>query len=107
VLLPSSVIAVEGETIEIRDKVVYIDGQEIEDPWGLRMESMIIPGYLSQRDTIPPLRIPAKSVFVLGDNRDRSLDSRFFGPVKVEDIRAKALYIYWAKDWNRIGMSVK
>ena len=101
------VIAVEGETIEIRDKRVYIDGQKIEDPWGVHLESTIIAAHVLPRDNMAPVRIPEDSVFVLGDNRDRSLDSRFWGPVDMRDLTGRPLYIYWAKDRHRIGMSLK
>jgi signal peptidase I len=101
------VIAVEGESVDIRNKVVYVNGQKIEDPWGQHLESGFIAADLSPRDNTPPIRVPDGSVFVLGDNRNRSLDSRFFGPVSVKDIKAKPLYLYWAKDWSRIGMRAK
>lgn len=54
-----------------------------------------------------PVRVPEDSLFVLGDNRDNSMDSRFFGFINVEKVKGKALYLYWAKDKSRIGMQLR
>jgi signal peptidase I len=101
------VIAVEEETVEVRDKRVYINGREADDPWGCHVEPTTLGKALSPRDNMAPVRIPKDSIFVLGDNRDRSLDSRFWGPIRVSDVKGKPLYIYWAKDKDRIGMIIK
>lgn len=100
------IMATEGQTIEIRDKVVYINGRKIRDPWGHHADSKILPADQSPRDTLGPVTVPKGLVFVLGDNRDRSLDSRFFGLIENKYIAAKPLYIYWAKNRTRIGTSV-
>jgi signal peptidase I len=91
------VIGVPGDTIEIKDKMVYVNGNELsDDGYVVHRDETIIPG---QRDNLGPVTIPEDSYFVMGDNRDGSYDSRFWGYVKKEEILGKALIIYWS--WDR------
>lgn len=88
---------VAGDTIEVRDKVVYINGRKIEDPHAHYDEDgRIIPGSL--RDNFGPFTVPDGQVFVMGDNRDHSHDSRFWGTVPIDDILGKAFILYWSWD---------
>jgi signal peptidase I len=105
------VIALGGETVEIRAKKVFVNGKPIEDPHA-HYEGSEIPGIgaLANQDDYGPKTVPENHVFVMGDNRDRSHDSRFWGFVNVDDIRGKAFLIYWSWDgsdrwvrWERIG----
>lgn len=100
------VIALGGQVIEIRDKTVIIDGKTLNEPYTVFTSSRIIPGDRIPRDNLPPTRIPDGTVFVMGDNRDESHDSRFWGPVPANVIRGKVLYVYWSKDYDRIGKSI-
>jgi signal peptidase I len=104
------VIAVEGQTVEMRHKQVYIDGKPWDDPHATytSTSSRAGPG-----ENFGPQTVPPGSVFVMGDNRDQSFDSRFWGPVKIEEIKGQALIIYWSWDgpdrwvrWERIGRLV-
>jgi len=97
------VIALEGETVEIRNKRVFIDGQPLQESYKIHEDSAVD----ERRDNFGPLRIPAGRCFVLGDNRDNSNDSRFWGALPLANVKGQALYIYWAKDKKRIGLMLK
>jgi signal peptidase I len=102
------VVAVEGDTIEIRHKQLYLNGEKVEDAHAtFADDGHEIPG---PRDNFGPSTVPPGRLFVMGDNRDRSHDSRFWGFVDVHDIKGKAFLIYWSWDgedrwvrWERIG----
>lgn len=101
------VIGLPGEQIEIRNKVVYIDGKPLSDPWGEHQDPLVMPTTSHPRDNYPTVAIPEGSVFLLGDNRDYSYDSRFFGFVPLSNLKGSPLYVYWATDRSRIGTSLQ
>jgi signal peptidase I len=94
------VIGLPGETVEIREKQVLIDGEPLEDPWAHHIRQRALP----QLDEFSPLKIPPDHLFVLGDNRDNSHDSRLMGPIPVDRVVGKGLYIYFSRTPGRIGM---
>ncbi len=91
-----------GDTVQLRNKVVLVNGRPIDDKaFTQRIDPGIIDGTINPRDNFGPVTVPEESYFVMGDNRDQSLDSRFWGYVREEKIRGKAFRIYWS--WNGQG----
>ena len=86
------VIAVEGETVEIRDGSVYVDGIELEEPY---IDEGITECLSNDCD---PITLGEGEVYVLGDNRRNSSDSRSFGPVPIENLIGQAWLVYWPLD---------
>jgi signal peptidase I len=93
------VIGTEGEKVQIVHNKIYINNQLIDDPWGRYDERASSSKYLQPMEIFGPVTVPANSVFVLGDNRDNSQDSRFWGFVNVNEVKGKALIIYFS--WDR------
>ncbi len=88
-------IAVEGQTIEIKGQKVYIDGVEQEEDY-----TKFKYGDRARRD-YGPYVVPEDHIFVMGDNRDDSFDSRFWGPLHKKMLRGKALFIYFSVDYDK------
>ncbi|MBU8920445.1 MAG: signal peptidase I [Bacteroidales bacterium] len=88
-------VALEGQTVEVKGKTLYVDGKPMEE---------IFTKYI--HDTVPrrsfgPLKVPPGHIFVMGDNRDNSFDSRYWGPLDKKLLRGKALFIYFSVDYNK------
>lgn len=107
------IIGVEGDTIEVRDKVLYLNGRRVNDE-----HARYIPGYHWEGDNFGPVTVPKDCYFAMGDNRDNSSDSRFWGFVRTEDLVGKAGIIYFSRDsttdsllhyvrWQRFGQIVR
>lgn len=98
------VIALPGDTIQIDAKRVFVNGIEAREPYALHIDRRIIPNepFLPdkwrRRDHFAPFRVPAGHYFAMGDNRDNSYDSRFWGPVPREMIKGRAFMVYWSFD---------
>ena len=105
------VIGLPGDIVEIINKKVYINGKPLNEPYAIHGDPYIYPADVQPRDNFGPIKVPENSYFVMGDNRDYSLDSRYWGFVKLNKIEGKAFIIYWSWDgkdrwvrWERIGM---
>jgi signal peptidase I len=92
------VIATGGEEVQIKDRKIFINGMEIEDSWGIYKEGgrPFIPSHLRPRDNYGPRYVPSNSLFVLGDNRDNSQDSRYWGFVDLSAVKGQAFIIYFS-----------
>ncbi|HEY7586010.1 MAG TPA: signal peptidase I [Candidatus Deferrimicrobiaceae bacterium] len=96
------VVGVPGDTVEIRQKKVLIDGRPLDEKKYVRFaDGDEIDGFMKARDNLPPFKVPPGKLFVMGDNRDRSYDSRFWGFVDMDAVIGKAMFIYFSVDWSR------
>lgn len=133
-------IAVEGDVVEMRDKKVYVNGEELVEPYVKHTDTRCYPGVNYKgdferdwargnflripyvRDNFGPVRIRENHIFMLGDNRDNSSDSRFWGPLDIRYVKGKAMIIYFSYSppwynvlknlvknvrWTRIGDLIK
>jgi signal peptidase I len=103
-------IGLPGETIEIRAKTVFVDGKALTEPYATFLD---LPEDRPRADWGPE-QVPAGHLFVLGDNRDDSRDSRFWGFVPVSDVLGVAKVVYFSWDrrndtvrWARIGEALR
>jgi signal peptidase I len=96
------VIGLPGETVEIRDKAVYVNGTKLNEPYKIHVDSATYssdpwtPEELKVRDNYGPSIVPPDNYFVMGDNRDNSNDSRYWGFVKQDEVIGKPLFVYWS-----------
>lgn len=103
------VVGVPGDVIEMRDKQLFRNGRPVNEPYAIHTD----PNVYSYRDNAGPITVPEGKVYVLGDNRDNSKDSRVWGFVDKDTIHGKALVIYWSSrdftdiKWERIGSMLR
>jgi len=93
-------IATEGQTIEVRRKQIYVDGRKLSEPYIQHIDPNQRPAALDPRDNMPPFTVPSGFLFMMGDNRDNSYDSRFWGPVAMDLVKGRAMFIYYSTGGN-------
>ena len=107
------VVGVPGDEVEGKDKQIYVNGRRSVHPCESHREREVVPREQNPRDNFGPVKVPADALFVMGDNRDRSYDSRFWGCVPYGKIKGLAFLKYWSWDpeqrrvrWGSIGKSI-
>ena len=113
-------IGLAGDTIEMREKRLYLNGELQDEPYVVHKDPLVykdLPGVPPRnriRDNFGPFTVPEGTIFCLGDNRDNSLDSRFWGPVPLTYLKGRAVLIYWsyeagrdAWEWHGFGNRVR
>ncbi len=104
------VVGLPGETIDLRDRVLYINNEPVRDPWGHWAD-----GDFTGHGEFGPFTVPPGHYFMMGDNRDRSLDSRSWGTVAEDSLVGPAAFIYFSREesgifdirWRRIGRIIR
>lgn len=89
------VIAVEGETVEVRGGTVYVNGKPLREPYKNAL--------FNQYPNTPRSTVPSGHVYVMGDNRGRSMDSRMIGPVPLSRVEGKAFFRFWPPSKARLS----
>jgi len=112
-------VAVQGDTVQIVNKLLYVNGVAVDEPYVRHVEKSVIRGVIAEsrayqdkwekaqlgdliglqaRDNFGPVVVPEECIFTMGDNRDNSADSRFWGPLHKRYLKGKPLFIYFSFD---------
>ena len=96
----SRIVALPGETVEIRNREVFIDGRRLNEPYVFHVDptiypnNPILPEPYRSRDQFGPLRVPPDHYFTLSDNRDHALDGRYWGPLDASFVTGRVVLVY-------------
>ncbi len=107
-------VATGRQTIEIRNKQVYVDGVALKEPYVIHTDPNVRAPGMDYRDNFGPLTVRPGELFMMGDNRDNSNDSRFWGTLDMDMVKGRAMFLYWSWDgernwprWGRIFRGIR
>jgi signal peptidase I len=107
-------IATGNQTLEVRNKQVYLDGRPIREPYVIHTDPNTRPAGYDDRDFFGPVTVKPNELFMMGDNRDNSNDSRYWGTLDMDLVKGRAMFLYWSWDaernwprWNRIFQIIR
>ena len=107
-------VATGGQTLEVRNKQVILDGQAIREPYVIHTDPNTRPSGYDDRDFFGPVTVKPSELFMMGDNRDNSNDSRYWGTLDMDLVKGRAMFLYWSWDgernwprWNRIFQIIR
>jgi len=107
-------VANGGETLEIRNKQVSVNGGTLKEPYAIHSDPTVKPAGYEYRDNYGPYPVPAGELFMMGDNRDNSNDSRYWGSLDMDMVKGRAMFLYWSWDgeknwprWHRILSAIR
>ncbi len=107
-------IATGGQTLEIHDKAVSVDGVALKEPYARHTDPANRPAGYDYRDNFGPVTVNPGELFMMGDNRENSNDSRYWGTLKMDLVKGRAMFLYWSWDgdrnwprWNRIFQPIR
>ncbi|HKQ58846.1 MAG TPA: signal peptidase I [Candidatus Eisenbacteria bacterium] len=107
-------VATGGETLEIKNKAVSVNGRALTEPYAIHSDPTVKPAGYEYRDNYGPYTVPPSELFMMGDNRDNSNDSRYWGSLDMDLVKGRAMFLYWSWDgeknwprWNRILRPIK
>ena len=107
-------IATGNQTLEVKNKQVYLDGRPIREPYVIHTDPATRPAGYDERDFFGPVTVKPNELFMMGDNRDNSNDSRYWGTLDMDLVKGRAMFLYWSWDgernwprWNRIFQIIR
>ena len=95
------VVATGGQTVEVRDKRVFVDGKALVEPYVIHTDADVRPAGFDFRDNFGPVTVPRGQLFMMGDNRDNSNDGRYWGTLDMDLVKGRAMFLYWSWDPER------
>jgi signal peptidase I len=102
-------VATGSQTLQVVDKRVSVDGRALAEPYAIHTDPNVRAAGFDFRDNYGPFTVPPGDLFMMGDNRDNSNDSRYWGPLEMDFVKGRAMFLYWSWDgdrnwprWNRL-----
>jgi signal peptidase I len=94
-------VAKGGETVQVENKTVSVNGDPLTEPYVIHTDPDVRPAGFDARDNYGPFTVPKDELFMMGDNRDNSNDSRYWGTLDMNLVKGRAMFLYWSWDGDR------